>query len=102
MSINVDGVVKEMMRAPVVQKELARVARDYEAAVRRLWAGHAPDTNPWHYSGDVFEIVPSNNSGRRPWFHVHVNHPAAVAMQAKYGIFTKAAEAVGYPMRVMV
>lgn len=93
---SVDQLVQAIMADPKLSQALEEIAEDYVDVVKQTWPDSiGNETTPQTNKSEVFEVVPSDRSGDRPWVHVHVNHPYAVAHQARTGAFTKAAGVLG-------
>lgn len=96
---SVDDLVKQIMADPKLHEQLEQVGHDYVGVVRATWpASIGNRTTAQTRKPEVFEVVPSDLSGNRPYVHVHVNHPYALAHQARTGAFTKAAASLGLEM----
>lgn len=94
--LSTDDVVQAIMDDPKLSQALEDIAQDYVDVVKTTWPDSiGNETDAWTEADKVFEIVESDRSGNRPWWHVHVNHAYALAHQARTGAFTKAAEALG-------
>lgn len=92
----VDDLVKMINSDPELHGYLQQIAEDYVDVVKQTWPDSiGNETTKQTNKSEVFEVVPSDRSGDRPWVHVHVNHPYAVAHQARTGAFTKAAGVLG-------
>lgn len=97
---SIDDVVQAILADPKLGEALVEVGEDYIKLVQETWPDSIGDkTTPQINKDEVFELVKPDDSGDRPWVHVHVNHPYAVAHQARTGAFTKAAEAMGLEIR---
>ncbi|GFK19276.1 hypothetical protein [Corynebacterium glutamicum] len=97
---DINDLVEKILADPALDDLLMDVAEDFVDVVKATWPKSiGNETTKWSVKDEVFEIVPTDSSGRRPWVHVHVNHPYAVAHQARTGAFTKAAESLGYEFR---
>jgi len=93
---SVDQLVQAIMSDPKLAQALEEIGHDYVDVVRQTWPKSiGNETTKKTRKSEVFEVVPSNRSGERPYVHVHVNHPYAVAHQARTGAFTKAAGVLG-------
>lgn len=93
---SIDDLVKQINSDPKLHGHLGQIAEEYVAVVRQTWPDSIGDkTTKQTRTPEVFEIVPSDQSGNRPYVHVHVNHPYAVAHQARTGAFTKSAGVLG-------
>lgn len=95
-TFNLDALVAQINADPKLHAALLDVAREYGAVVRQTWPKSIGDqTTRQTRKQSVFEIVPSHLRGKRPWVHFNVNHPWALAHQARTGAFTKAAASLG-------
>lgn len=93
---SVDQLVQAIMADPKLSNYLEEIAEDYVEVVKQTWPKSiGNETTRQTRKSEVFEVVPSDRSGDRPYVHVHVNHPYAVAHQARTGVFTKAAGVLG-------
>lgn len=93
---SVDQLVQAIMADPKLSQALEEIGHDYVDVVKQTWPDSiGNETTRKTNKSEVFEVVPSNKSGDRPYVHVHVNHPYAVAHQARTGAFTKAAGVLG-------
>src|SRR5699024_1079185 len=92
----VDQLVQAIMADPKLPQALEEIGHDYVDVIKQTWPKSiGNETTKKTRKSEVFEVVPSNKSGDRPWVHVHVNHPYAVAHQARTGAFTKGAGVLG-------
>lgn len=99
-NLNLDALVAKISADPKLHDALLDVANKFEGVVRQTWPtsiGDAPTRQT--RKATVFEVVPSNLKGARPWVHFNVNHPYALAHQARTGAFTKAAASLGLTLR---
>lgn len=95
-TFNVDALVQQIMDDPELHDHLKKIGDDYVDVVKATWPKSIGDNpTPQSRAERVFEVIPTDRSGNRPYVHVHVNHPYAVAHQARTGAFTKAAAALG-------
>lgn len=93
---SVDQLVQMIIADPKLSKHLEEIAEDYVEVVKQTWPDSIGDkTTAQINKTKVFELVKPDDSGDRPWVHVHVNHPYAVAHQARTGAFTKSAGVLG-------
>lgn len=98
-TFSVDALVKEILKDPKLGEAIEEVGEKYLDYVKATWPKSAAATTPTTRTSEVFELVKTDRSGKRPWVHVHVNHPYAVAHQARTGAFTKAAAHLGLEIR---
>lgn len=99
-TFSIDALVAKIKEDPKLHDALLGVARDLENVVRQTWPTSIGD-EPTRQTrkATVFEVVPSNLKGARPWVRFNVNHPYALAHQARTGAFTKAAASLGLTLR---
>lgn len=92
----VDDLVQAIIADPKLPQALEEIGHDYVDVVKQTWPSSiGNETTRQTRKPEVFEVVPSDRSGKRPWVYVHVNHPYAVAHQARTGAFTKSAGVLG-------
>lgn len=96
---------EKLANSPQVVEKLDEVAADFVRLLQAGWPDSigdqtAKDTEKFqHEEHDrVFVVVKTKRRDGRPVRVVLINHPYAVAHQAKTGFVTQAAAAVGYTL----